>query len=151
MAKTDKLKVDSLNRGILHELQQNARVPVSEIGRRVGLSAPAVSERITKLEEEGVITGYAAKIDWEKTGLPIQAFITFRAVNISHRDFIKFVSRQPEVLECYIVTGSPGAFMKVATDSTKSLGELIERFKAYGETNTSIILSKPVDGRFIKT
>jgi len=146
MSKTLKVKApDNLNRSILKELQQNARITASEIGRRVGLSAPAVGERILRMEEEGIITGYQAKIDLEKIGLPIQAFITFRPISIAHKEFIKMVKQLPGVQECYIVTGSPGAFLKVATDTTKSLGELVEKLKEFGETNTSIILSKPVE------
>lgn len=138
-----------MNRAILKELQLNARIPASEIGRRVGLSAPAVSERILKMEDEGIITGYEAKINLEKIGLPIHAFITFRPISINHKELIKLVNKTPEVKDCYFVTGSPGAFLRVATDSAKSLGELIEKLKEYGETNTSLILSQPVDSRVI--
>lgn len=145
MAKRLNLKsIDNLDRKILKELQQNARISVSEISRRVNLSAPAVGERILKMEDEGIIKGYQVKLEYEKIGLPIEAFITFKAVSINHKDFIRLVRKLKEVQECYIVTGNPGAFLKVAVDSTKSLGELIEKLKNFGETNTSIILSKPV-------
>ena len=136
--------MDSLNKKILIELQRNGRVAASEIGRRIGLSAPAVGDRIQKMETEGIILGYTSNINFEKIGLSIQAFITFRSVSISHSEFLKFVKKLKEVQECYIVTGSPGAFLKVAVDSTRNLGLLIDKLKAYGETNTSIILSQPV-------
>jgi Lrp/AsnC family transcriptional regulator, leucine-responsive regulatory protein len=145
MAKTLNKKSDNLNNAILKMLQENARISATDIGRSVGLSAPAVGERISKMEEEGIITGYRAQVNHAKLGLPIQAIITFKAVSISHTAFIKLIQSLKEIQECYIVTGNPGAIIKVNLESTLQLNDIIEKLKKYGETNTSVVLSKPVD------
>jgi Lrp/AsnC family leucine-responsive transcriptional regulator len=136
--------MDSLDKNILKELQQNARITVSEIGRRIGLSAPAVGKRVQEMEEEGIILGYKTQVDLAKLGLPVQAFVTFKLVSLSHNEFLKWIKTLPQIQECYIVTGSPGAFLRVAVDTTENLGKFIDQLKEHGETNTSVILSKPI-------
>jgi Lrp/AsnC family transcriptional regulator, leucine-responsive regulatory protein len=137
--------MDEINKKILTLLKKNARISFTEISRKVHLSAPAVAERVQKMEEQGVIKAYKTEVDYGKTGLPVQAFITFKTVSIQHKDFLKWIKTFPQIQECYIVTGNPGAFLKVAVDSTESLGLLIDKLKEYGETSTSVILSKPID------
>ena len=149
MAKTLNKKIDKLNNAILKKLQENARVSVTDIGRSVGLSAPAVGGRISKMEEEGIIIGYRAQVNYAKLGLSIQAIITFKAVSIGHTAFIKLVQSLKVVQECYIVTGNPGAIIKVNVETTSELNDIIEKLKQYGETSTSIVLSKPVDFRVV--
>jgi Lrp/AsnC family leucine-responsive transcriptional regulator len=134
--------LDNLNCSILQQLEQNARLTTTEIGRRVGLSAPAVAERIQKMEEKGVIDGYQTLINFDEIGLTIRAFISFKATNVKHPEMIKMVEAIPEVVEWFTVTGNYSLLLKVATSSSERLANIIEHLEAYGETNTSLILAK---------
>lgn len=140
--------VDKLNTLILAELQSDARMSISDIGKKVGLSGPAISERIKKMEDEGIITGYTTNIDHDKIGLAINAFITLKS-GLTHAGVIKKITEIPEILECYSVTGNHCILMKVAADSTKRLENIIGILQHFGETNTSIILSEAFDKRSI--
>lgn len=140
MFKTFNNKVlDSLNLSILQELSGNARISSAEIGRRVGLSAPAVAERISRLEEMGYIKGYHALLDYDKIGLGIQAFISFKTA-MKHDEILKFVRALPHVLEWHTVTGNATIILKVATQSRDELSKLLIHMEQYGETSTSLIL-----------
>lgn len=142
MGKKLTFEIDNLNRRILTELQQNSRISTAEIGRRVGLSAPAVAERILKMEEEGLIKGYKTILDYDILGLPIKVFITFRSSAKRKEDAINIVSPRPEVIEWHVITGDSCMLLKVAVRSTKDLESLIEYLQENGETSTSIILSE---------
>lgn len=133
--------LDDFNWKIIQELQMNARITIVEIGKRIGLSAPAVAERIKRLEEEGYIKGYRTVVDYDKLGLSVPVFINYKATKISHGEMIKMVDKMPEVVEWYGVTGTHCAMLKVIVASTKELEVVIERLQEFGETNTSIILS----------
>ncbi len=119
----------------------NARITIVEIGKRVGLSAPAVAERIKKLEDDGYIKGYRTIVDYDKLGLSVPVFISYKATRISHGDMIKMVDKMPQVIEWYGVTGTHCAILKVIVASTKELEIIIENLQEFGETSTSIILS----------
>src|ERR1700744_2128661 len=116
--------IGDLNAAILRELELDARVSITEIGRRVGLSGPAVSERIKKMEDEGIITGYATLVDHDKVGLTVNAFITLKS-SLTHAGVIKKIGAIPEILECYSITGNHCLIMKVATTTTKRLEAVI--------------------------
>ena len=133
--------VDQLSSLILEELQMDARLSITEIGKRVGLSGPAVSERIKKMEEDGIIAGYTTRIDHDKAGFTVNAFITLKS-GLKHDGVIKKIESIPEILECYSITGNHCIIMKVATATTKKLEAIIMVLQQYGETNTSIILSE---------
>jgi Lrp/AsnC family leucine-responsive transcriptional regulator len=141
--------LDELSAHILEELQLDARLSITEIGRRVGLSAPAVADRIKRLEEEEIITGYRAMIDNDKVGLTVNAFITLKS-NIPHATAAKKIGEIPEITECYNITGNNCVIMKVATPTTKRLEAIIGQLQAIGETNTSIILSPTFEQRVIR-
>lgn len=132
--------IDALNLRILEELQQNARLSITELGKRVCLSGPAVSERIRRMEEDGVIKRYAALLDPDCVGLPINAFITLKS-NIGHLNLLKKIEVVPEIIECYSITGNNCMIMKVTTPTTERLQQVIGILQQIGETNTSIILS----------
>jgi Lrp/AsnC family leucine-responsive transcriptional regulator len=128
---------------ILHELQQNARLSFSELGQRVGLSSPAVAERMRRMEDAGIITGYRAEINAAKIGFPVSAIIRMS----SHGDCKQLngiVGAFPEVLESYRVTGSDSVIMRVIATSVEHLEELIDRLSVHGVPTTSIVLSAPV-------
>jgi Lrp/AsnC family leucine-responsive transcriptional regulator len=137
--------LDDLNWNILKELCENARIPSSEIGRRVGLSAPAVAERIQKMEDQGLIKGYHATLDYDKIGLTIHAFISFRTTTLKHNDLVKLAEDTPEIVEWHSITGNASMMFKVAAYSSKELEAVIERLQEFGETSTSLILSGDVD------
>ena len=109
--------IDGLDWQILRALQENARVSFSELGRRVGLSSPAVAERVRRLEDAGVITGYGVQLNLEKVGFPILAFIRISAIGTNCAEIGSFAKTLPEVLECHRVTGTDSAIMKVAVSS----------------------------------
>ncbi len=138
--------IGELNTRILKELEADARLPISEIGKRVGLSGPAVSERIKKMEDEGIITGYTTQIDHDKVGLTVNAYITLKS-SLTHSGVIKKIAEISEILECYSITGNHCIIMKVATATTKRLEAIIGQLQQFGETNTSVILSASFEKR----
>lgn len=135
---------------LLQELQQNARLSYSELGQRVGLSAPAVAERIHKMEEAGIITGYRAEVNMSKLGLPVAAIIRLGSVAGQSCNLVsQRVSETPEVIECYRVTGSDSVIVKVVATSVAHLERIIDHLTMYGLPTTSIVLSKPMQRRII--
>ena len=135
---------------LLQELQQNARLSYSELGQRVGLSAPAVADRIHRMEEAGIISGYRAEVNLSKLGLPVTAIIRLGNVPGQNCNLIApRVSEIPEVLECYRVTGGDAVVAKVAATSVDHLTRIIDHLNLYGSPITSMILSKPTQPRVI--
>ncbi len=135
---------------ILCLLQENARLPFSEIGRQVGLSAPAVAERVHRLEDAGVITGYHAEVDPVKVGYPILAIIRISSTGIAFNRCAEAARGIPEVLECHRVTGNDSFFLKVMVRSIVHLEALIDMLQPYGETTTTLVLSSAVTRRTIE-
>jgi Lrp/AsnC family leucine-responsive transcriptional regulator len=146
---TDKL-MDATGWQILQALQEDARISFSELGRRVGLSAPAVAERVRRLEEAGVISGYHAQVNMEKIGLPLSAFIRINSTNDRYILISALAKELPEVLECHRITGEDCLILKVVVSSVAHLEELINRLGPYGRTTTSVILSSPVTRRTLE-
>ena len=142
--------MDGIDWKILRELQIDARISYAELGRRVGLTTPAVIERVRKLEDAGIITGYRAEIDASKVGLPITAFIRMSITGVDYSHIIEVAENAPEVLECHRGTGGDSFIMKVAVSSVEHLQNLIDRLTPYGITTTSIVLSSPVKSRVIE-
>lgn len=142
--------LDDLNWKILQELSDNARISSTEIGRRVGLSAPAVSERIQKMEDQGFIKGYLALVDLDKIGLTIQAFISFRSRTLKHDDMVKLAETLPPIFEWHSVTGDASMIFKVATSSSYELETVIQQLQEHGDTSTSLILSGDTDLNLIR-
>jgi Lrp/AsnC family leucine-responsive transcriptional regulator len=142
--------IDDIDWKILKELQQNARISFAELGRRVNLTTPAVIERIRKLEDAQIITGYRAEIDTAKVGLPITAFLRMSITGVDYSHIIEVAEESTEVLECHRGTGGDSFIMKVAVESVGHLQNLIDRLTPYGITTTSIVLSSPVKSRVIE-
>ena len=139
--------IDEIDRNILSILQHRARASYAEIGRHVGLTTPAVIERIRKLEDAGVITGYRVEIDTAKVGLPITAFVRMSITGVDYSHIIEVAQNSNEVLECHRGTGGDSFIMKVAVASVEHLQEVIDRLTPYGITTTTIVLSSPVKRR----
>ncbi|HEX6881486.1 MAG TPA: Lrp/AsnC family transcriptional regulator [Terriglobales bacterium] len=133
--------LDDIGWKILSELQQNARISFAELGRRVGLSTPAATERVRRMEEAGIILGYRAQIDPAKVGLPILAFINVKVSgeNLSH--FMKVAANHPEVLECHRVTGADSFLLKTAVSDVRHLERMLDALMPYVATTTSMVLS----------
>ena len=135
------MSVDSLNWKILKCLQQNARQSNAEIGRTVGISSPAVSERIKKMEDAGVIEGYNTSVSPFEVGYQLKAIITLRAFMGMLKPFLEKVKTYPEVLNCYRITGNENFVMEVVLKNQKHLEAFIDKLIVYGETKTQIVLS----------
>lgn len=144
------MKIDSLNWRILNCLQENARMSNAEIGRRVGISSPAVNERIKKMEDAGVINGYKTIVSPFETGYQLKAIITLRAFMGKLKPFLNKVNGYDEVLNCYRITGNENIVMEVVLKNQKHLETFIDQLITYGETKTQIVLSHVVSNKVIK-
>jgi Lrp/AsnC family leucine-responsive transcriptional regulator len=142
--------MDQIGWKLLHELQLNGRLSYAELGRRVGLTTPAVVERVKRMEEAGIIVGYHADVDPTVIGMPITAFIRMSVVGDVFTRITSVVKNSPEVVECHRGTGADSFIMKVHVRSVEHLESLIDRLTPYGTTSTSIVLSSPVEKREIK-
>jgi Transcriptional regulators len=141
---TEKL-LDDIGWRILKELNENARLSFSELGRRVGLSVPAVTERVRRMEDVGVIKGYRVELDPAKIGFPITAFMRLSMVGDVYARLTSLVKDIPEVVECHRVTGGDSFILKVHVSSVEHLEELIDRFTPVASTVTTVVLSTLVD------
>jgi Lrp/AsnC family transcriptional regulator, leucine-responsive regulatory protein len=139
--------LDEANLRLLAELQQDARLSFAELGRRVGLSSPAVAERLGRLEESGVITGYRAQIDPRAVGFTLGVVIRIRPAPRELHKVAELAQRTPEVVECHRITGEDCYFMKAYVRDVEHLEEVIDQFAIYGQTTSSIMQTSPVPGR----
>jgi Lrp/AsnC family transcriptional regulator, leucine-responsive regulatory protein len=135
---------DPVNTRILTELQKNPRLTMTELGRRVGLSSPAVSERVRRLEEMEVIQGYRLDINPAALGLPIAAYVRIRPNPGQLPKIADLAERIPEIVECHRVTGEDCFILKVYLPSIDQLDRILDTFLLYGTTTTSLIQSSPV-------
>ncbi|TVZ25647.1 Lrp/AsnC family leucine-responsive transcriptional regulator [Gillisia sp. Hel_I_86] len=144
------MPIDALNWQILESLQKNARLSFAEIGRKVGLTSPAVTERVKKMEDSGIICGYKAQVSYHKTGHQLKAVITLRAFMGRLKPFLEKVKEFKEVINCYRITGNENIIMEVVLYDQSHLEEFIDKLITYGETKTHIILSNVVEQGPIK-
>ncbi|NWD07595.1 Lrp/AsnC family transcriptional regulator [Pseudomonas gingeri] len=139
--------MDKYDRLILGALLENGRASFAELARKVNLSAPAVAERVAKLESSGVIRGYQAKVDMAKIGLPIQCVIELRLNQHGRQQVYDDLAQIPQITECHRVTGDPCVIMQAAVGSMGELEELINRIAQFGFSKTSIVLSSAIEPR----
>jgi Lrp/AsnC family leucine-responsive transcriptional regulator len=139
--------LDATNLRLLAELQADARVSLAELGRRVGLSSPAVAERVRRLEDEGVITAYRAEVDPRKLGYGLGVVIRIRPAPRLLADVAQLARDTPEIVECHRVTGDDCYVMTAYVRDVEHLEAVIDEFAAYGQTTTSIMQSSPVPRR----
>src|SRR5215467_96155 len=137
-------EIDAVNRRVLEELVQDPRLTMSELGRRVGMSSPAVTERVRRLEETGVIRGYRLDLNPVALGLPIAAYVRIRPNSGQLPKLAELTQRIPEVVECHRITGEDCFILKVYLPSIDQLDRILDTFLLYGTTTTSIIQSSPV-------
>ena len=143
------MKIDAINVSILKILQQNARMSNAEIGRQVGISSPAVGERIKKMEDIGIIHKYQTLISYQASGYQLKAIITMKAFVGKLVPFIKRVKSYKEVLNCYRITGNDNIVMEVVFQNQTHMESFIDDLILYGETKTQIVLSKITDNNAI--
>lgn len=141
--------MDDLDRSILGALEADARLTYSDIGKRVGLAASSVHDRVRKLERKGVIKGYRAEIDFEKVDLPITAFVSLALRPQSPENIPGLVEEFPLVESCYSVAGDNSYALIVRAPSTKALEDLLDALRAKLEvvTRSTIVLSTPFERR----
>jgi len=143
------MNLDSLNWKILHCLQKQARQSNAEIGRQVGISSPAVSERIKKMEDSGVIESYNTMVSTMEVGYQFKAIINIRAFMGKLKPFLEKVKTYDEVINCYRITGNENIVMEVVLRNQKHLETFIDQLIAYGEVKTQIVLSHVVKNNAI--
>jgi Lrp/AsnC family leucine-responsive transcriptional regulator len=141
---TSEAGLDGIDWRILDELQENARITYTELGRRVALTAPAVAERVRRLEETGVIAAFRAHLDPAAIGYPITAFVRWTSTGPDCAHLGEVARDIPEVVECHRITGETSYILKVAARSVQHLEGLLDRLIPYGSTITSVVLSSPV-------
>ena len=137
-------EIDSVNIRVLEELQRDPRLTMSELGRRVGMSSPAITERVRRLEEAGVIRGYRLDLNPAALGLPIAAYIRIRPNSGQLPKIAELAQQIAEVVECYRVTGEDCFILKVYLPAIDQLDRILDSFLLYGSTTTTIIQSTPV-------
>lgn len=138
------LLLDARNVELIRLLQDDPRAGISEVARRIGMSAPAVKERLTRLEEAGIIRGYKLELDPKALGWPITAFVRIRPMPGQLPRIAELAASMPQVAECHRITGEDCFILKVYLRSLESLDQVLDRFLAFGQTMTSIVQSTPV-------
>ncbi len=139
--------LDSTDLRLLEELQEQARLSLAELGRRVGLSAPAVAERLARLERDEVILGYRATLNPRALGYTLSAVIRIRPAPRELHQVAQLAQATPEVVDCRRITGEDCYIMTAHVRSVEHLEELIDGFALYGQTTSSIVQSAPVADR----
>jgi len=146
--------IDKLDVAILEALQENARISLSELGRQIGLSQPAMSERVKRLEERGIITGYGARIDVEALGLGMTAIIRLKTTHEHIRAALERFGMMPHVIEVYRLTGEDCFLLKVIVPTPSQLETLVDAIARFGAVTTSVVLrserSKPITAALLE-
>ena len=143
------IELDAIAWKIVECLQRNARMPFAELGRKVGLSTPAVAERVHRLEEAGVITGYHADVNVAKLGLPIRVImrLTIPGGDLQISRTVAAIKELHEISRCHRITGHESFVIEADVVSIRHMEALIDRLSALGATSTSTVLSSPVERR----
>ncbi|WP_062047383.1 Lrp/AsnC family transcriptional regulator [Bacillus sp. JCM 19034] len=139
--------MDDINRRILDALQEEGRISMTELGKKISLSVPAVTERVKKLEDQGIIEGYKAIINPVKINKTVKAFVLVKTHKCTA--FREFCKEHPNVIECHRLTGEYSYLVKVITESNDLLEQFIDSTMEYGEPYTMMNLSSPVPSKNI--
>lgn len=139
--------LDGVDIKLLGELQLDPRQSTAELARRLGMSAPAVSERVQRLREAGVIVGYRVELDPRALGLPVTAYVRIRPAPGQLNKVAELAQRTPQVVECHRITGEDCFLIKLHAPEVSRIEEILDRFLVYGQTTTSIVQSSPVPPR----
>jgi Lrp/AsnC family leucine-responsive transcriptional regulator len=144
MSLRSELLLDRRNVELLNRLQRDPRIGIAELARQVGMSAPAVRERILRLEEAGIIRGYRLELDPVALGYPVSAYVRVRPAPGQLPKVVDLARSLPQVVECHRVTGEDCFVVRIHLPSIDDLDRLLDQFLAHGQTTTSIIQSTPV-------
>jgi len=128
--------MDKIDWKIIEILQKNARITITQLSRKVHLTSPSVSERILKMEEKGIISGYTAKLNLEQLGYHIISFAKIDVVRKQEEKFIEFCRLQDEIIECYIVTGENSFLVKIGAPNIEALEFYLKKISDFGQTHT---------------
>ncbi|GAA2689319.1 MULTISPECIES: Lrp/AsnC family transcriptional regulator [Nonomuraea] len=139
--------LDSTDWSILAELQRDGRLPLTELGRRVNLSSSAATERVRRLEAEGVITGYRAEVDLTKAGFAVLAVVRLKYPGSRHEPLHRLLEERSEILECLRVTGEDCYTLKIAATTMRHLERLVDELAQFGSTTTSIVYNQTLPYR----
>lgn len=143
------LELDEIAWKVLEALQQNARLSFAELGRKIGLSTPAVAERVHRLEEAGIITGFHASLDMTKLGVPIRVLVrlTIHGGDLQLSRTVNTIKELSEISRCHRITGAESFVIEANVVSIRHLEALIDKLSTLGATSTSTVLSSPVERR----
>ncbi|MBC58947.1 MAG: AsnC family transcriptional regulator [Confluentimicrobium sp.] len=133
-------ELDRLDIAILEALQENARTPLSEVGRRVGLSQPATSERVKRLEDRGILAGYTARLDAAALGLGMMAIIRLKTTHEHIKPALKAFAEMPHVIEVHRLTGEDCFLLKVLVPTPGQLETIVDTIARFGAVTTSLVL-----------
>jgi Lrp/AsnC family transcriptional regulator, leucine-responsive regulatory protein len=139
--------LDDVDWAILEQLQQDARISLSELGRRVSLSSSATTERVRQLEARGVITGYRAVVDLGKVGYPVLAVVRLKYPGNRHQPLHQLLAERREILECLRTTGEDCYTLKVVARSMAHLEDLVDELAGFGSTTTSVVYRETLPHR----
>jgi Lrp/AsnC family transcriptional regulator, leucine-responsive regulatory protein len=139
--------LDATNRRLLAALSDNPRASMVDLGRQVGMSAPAVRERVTRLEQSGVIRGYRLDIDPAAIGLPVAAWVRIRPGPGQLPKIAELARQTPQVSECHRISGEDCFLLKVHVARIEDLEDVLDRFLLHGQTTSSFVVSTPVPAR----
>jgi Lrp/AsnC family leucine-responsive transcriptional regulator len=137
-----KMKIDDIDKKILEELSKNSRLSMSELGRRINLFSPSITERVRQMESFGIIKKYTLEVDYEKLGLPIQCIIEATVKNGDYNSFKKYIEGLPNVEFCYRIAGNACYMLKMQFDTFAKAEEFIEAVNPYAHTVTHFIFSQ---------
>ena len=143
------MTVDRTDWALLAELQRDGRVSFADLARAVSMSPSAVTERVRRLEESGVIAGYRATVSPERVGLDVMAFVRLRYPTGNYRPFHALLDTTPEIIEAHHVTGEDCFVLKVVARTMRHLEEVTGRIAGLGSVTTSVVYSSPLTGREI--
>ncbi|MFF3227450.1 Lrp/AsnC family transcriptional regulator [Nocardia suismassiliense] len=139
--------LDAVNVRLLNELHADPRLSMSELARRVGMSAPAVTERVQRLERDGVITGFRMEVDPAALGMPVTALVRIRPGPGQLPKIVAAARDTPQVVQCFRITGEDCFLLQVHGPSIGELEEILDGFLMFGQTTTSIVVAEPVPRR----
>lgn len=145
------MTVDATDWAILAELQQDGRLSLTELGRRINLGASATTERVKRLENAGIITGYHAMVDLDRVGFGVLAVVRLKYPGNKHEPLHRLLAERTEILECLRTTGDDCYTLKVAATSMQHLEQVVNELTAFGTTTTNIVYSQTLPYRGIAT
>ncbi|MFL6979849.1 Lrp/AsnC family transcriptional regulator [Bacillus inaquosorum] len=139
--------MDEIDGKLLELLQEDARITIIELSKKLNLSRPSVNERLRRLQDNGVIQGFTARVSAEAIGKGTIVIIQIGNLKIECRRFEELIKEETDILECHRVTGTNSYFLKAAVATMKDLEALVDRLIPYGQLNTSVVLSSPILSR----